>query len=297
MTPARPLLHTTLWRHRHFYLFVSPFFISFAIFGFYPLLFSLYLSVTSWDGLGALRYVGLQNFRTLFQDRQFYDALWTTLLIGVLHMVPMLTLAFAFALLLNRPVRRLRGLFRAVVFMPSITPMVVVATVFSLLYGAEFGLLNSVLRSIGLPAVPWLSSAGWAPVSVSLLLIWRWTGYTMVLMLAGLQGISPELYESATLDGAGAFHRLMHITLPLMKPTLTFCIVMSIVGTIYMFDEVFVLTNGGPGVATTNVGLYLFNQAFGDFKFGYASAAGYTVAAAVFVGSIIAYRLGRRRTA
>ena len=293
----------SLWqqvkRHRHFYLFISPFFILFGVLGLYPLLFSLYLSFVRWNGLQPKLWVGLENFRLLFTDGLFWSSIWTTLLLGVMYIPPMFALALVLALVLNDGALRLKGWFRAAVFVPCITPMVVIAIVFSLLFGTQFGVLNWLWTSLGgllrleAQKIPWLETPWGARVAVCVLLVWRWTGYNMVLMLAGLQGINPDIYEAATLDGASRWQRLWHVTLPLLRPTLTFCTIMSLVGTAFMFDEVFVLTRGGPGVATTNFGLYLFQQSFQSFRFGYASAAAYVVAAAVFMLSLIVLRLGR----
>ncbi len=279
--------------YRHFYYFISPFFILFGVFGLYPLLFSFYLSFVKWDGLTPWRWVGMANFTAMLEDEVLLTALWNTLVIGLLYVPPMLIFAFLFAVWLNTPLLRFRALFRAAFFLPSITPMVVVAIVFTLLYGLETGVLNQVLIWIGvwipwLPVepIPWLGSEAWSKVSVSILVLWRWTGYNMILMLAGLQGISKEYYEAATVDGAGIFHQLWHITLPLMRPTFLFCGITSLIGTVYMFDEVFVLTRGEPGISSLNFGLYLFNTSFVDFRFGYASAVAYTIAVVVFLLSL-----------
>ena len=279
--------------YRHFYYFISPFFILFGVFGLYPLLFSFYLSFVKWDGLTPWRWVGMANFTAMLEDEVLLTALWNTLVIGLLYVPPMLIFAFLFAVWLNTPLLRFRALFRAAFFLPSITPMVVVAIVFTLFYGLETGVLNQVLIWIGvwipwLPVepIPWLDSEAWSKVSVSILVLWRWTGYNMILMLAGLQGISKEYYEAATVDGAGIFHQLWHITLPLMRPTFLFCGITSLIGTVYMFDEVFVLTRGEPGISSLNFGLYLFNTSFVDFRFGYASAVAYTIAVVVFLLSL-----------
>lgn len=289
-----------LWQYRWFYLFISPFFILFGVFGLYPLAFSFYLSFMRWDGLTPATFIGLGNYVTLFQDETFYTALWNTLVMGMMYIPPMFLLAFCFALLLNQPYLRLRGLFRVAVFLPCITPMVVIAIVFSLVYSTESGLLNWLLRTgnallpfAPIAPVPWIESEQWSKISVSILLVWRWTGYNMVLMLAGLQGIDNEYYEAARIDGANLWQRLWHITLPLMRPTLVFCSIMSLIGTMYMFDEPFVLTQGGPGISSTNVGVYLFNLSFTDFRFGYASSAAYVTALIVFIVSLMMLR--RRR--
>lgn len=282
-----------IWIHRHFYLFISPFFFLFAVFGLYPLIFSLYLSFVQWDGLAPMRWIGLNNFKNMIHDEVLLTSLWNTLVIGLMYVPPMFIGAFVFALLLNLSWLRLRGLFRAAFFLPVVTPMVVVAIVFGLLYGQEMGLLNYAAGKLGLGPIPWLSSENWSKPAVAILLVWRWTGYNMVLMLAGLQGISTEYYEAARIDGANAFQRMWHITFPLMRPVFIFCSIMSLIGTVYMFDEVFVLTQGGPGTSSTNFGLYLFNASFTDFKFGYASAMAYTVAFFVFVASLLILRLRR----
>ncbi|HUT58131.1 MAG TPA: sugar ABC transporter permease [Phycisphaerae bacterium] len=291
---ARSGLWASVRRNQAFYLFLAPFGVMFAVFGLYPLGFSLYLSFVKWDGLTEKTWVGLGNFLALADDEVFLASIWNTLVIGLLYVPPMLIAAFLFAVGLNASWLRLRGVLRAAFFLPAVTPMVAVAVVFTLLYGVEAGLLNHALKGLGLDAVPWLVSETWSKPSVAILLLWRWTGYNMLLMLAGLQGISPEYYEAAAIDGAGAVRRLWHITLPLMRPIFIFCLITSIIGTVYMFDEVFVLTEGGPGTSSTNIGMYLFNISFSDYKFGYASAVAYTTAVAVFVVSLL---ILRRRTA
>lgn len=297
---SRPLT-SELWKNRHFYLFVSPFFILFAIFGLYPILFSLYLSLVKWDGLTVPHFVGLANFQKLFTDPAFFRAIWNTFLIGVIYIPPMFIGAFLLAVLLNQQALRLRAFFRAAAFVPCITPTVVIAIVFMLLFGTKLGLVNYLLRSFytqfggDFSDIHWLDSEALSKVSVSILLVWRWTGYNAVLMLAGLQGIPEELYEAATIDGAGRRHRLWNITVPLLRPTIIFCAVTSLIGTVYMFDEPFVLTQGGPGDSSTNFGVYLFNEGFTDFRFGFASAAAYSVAVVVFMLSLMLVRSGRNR--
>ena len=292
-TAGKRTLLSKLWEYRHFYLFISPFFILFAVFGLYPLIFSMYLSFVEWDGLGVRKWVGFNNFINMFYDDIFFRSLWNTLVIGIIHIPPMFIGAFLFALILNASWLKFRGLFRAAFFLPCVTPMVVIAIVFGLLYGQDTGFLNYLIVKIGslfpwmhLKPVPWLVSEQWSKPSIAVLLVWRWTGYNMVMMLAGLQGISTEYYEAAKIDGANTFQQMWHITLPLMRPIFVFCGIMSLIGTVFMFDEVFVLTAGGPGVSSTNFGLYLFNTSFTDFRFGRASAMAYTVALIVLILSM-----------
>ena len=287
---SSPTLAAAVKRHRHFYLFVAPFFILFAVFGLYPLIFSLVLSFVRWDGLTELRWVGLANFANMLDDELLTTALWNTLIIGLLYIPAMLTVAFLLAIALNTSWLRARAFFRAAIFVPCVTPMVVIAVVFSLIYSTERGLLNYLLHFVHIRPVPWLNSVQWSKVSVALLVLWRWTGYNMVLMLAGLQGIEPEYYEAASVDGATKLRQMWHVTLPLMRSTIFFCLILSLIGTVYMFDEPFVLTNGGPGVSSTNFGLYLFQVSFRDFRFGYASCIAYTVSIAVLIVSLVLNR-------
>jgi len=283
-----------LRRYRQFYLFIAPFFILFAVFGLYPLLFSLYLSFVKWDGLTPMHWVGLGNFRRMLEDDLLWRSLQNTAIIGLLYVPPMMILAFAFAQLLNAQWLKFKAFYRAALFVPCVTPMVVIALVFSLIFSSEKGVLNYVLALLHLPSIGWLTSEQWSKVSVSILVVWRWTGYNMILMLAGLQGISPEYYEAADVDGAGAWHKMTRITLPLMRPTFRFCGLLSLLGTLYMFDEVFVLTKGGgPGTSSLNFGMYLFNLSFSDFKFGYASCVAYSVAIVVFIATLIVNRFNR----
>lgn len=293
--------YSEIWRNRHFYLFISPFFLLFAVFGLYPLLFSLYLSFVKWDGLTPMQWVGLSNFVKMLDDDLLRRSLINTFIIGLQYVPPMMILAFFFAQLLNAQWLKLKAFYRAALFVPCVTPMVVIALVFSIIFSSEKGVLNYVLLSFNhvlpflhLKPIDWLNSEQWSKVSVAILVVWRWTGYNMVLMLAGLQGIPSDYYEAADVDGAGAWRKMVHITLPLMRPTFRFCGLLSLLGTLYMFDEIFVLTKGGgPGTSSLNFGMYLFNLSFSDFKFGYASCVAYTVAVLVFAGTLLVNRLNR----
>ena len=289
-----------VWKHRHFYLFISPFLILFAVFGLYPLLFSLGLSFMKWDGLSQATWVGLGNFSRMLDDDILRTSLWNTIVIGLLYIPPMMILALLFALALNTGWLKARAFFRAAFFLPCVTPMVVISIVFGLLYSSERGLLNylilrmnDILPFLHMKAVPWLTSEEWSKISISILVVWRWTGYNMVLMLAGLQGISQEYYEAAEVDGANGLQRLWYITVPLMRPVFLFCGILSLLGTIYMFDEIFVLTAGGPGTSSINLGLYLFNTSFVDFRFGYASCVAYTVGIVAFAVSLLILNFNR----
>ena len=293
---ATPGLGRRIAKHRHFYLFIAPFFILFGLFGLYPLVFSLYLSFTDWDGFAPIQTIGLRNFSIMLHDGDLLVSLWNTLVIGLLYVPPMLAAALLLAIALNASWLRARALFRASIFLPCVTPMVVIAIVFGLLLSSEHGLLNYLLGLLGVGPIPWLNSVTWSKPAIALLVMWRWAGYNMVLMLAGLQGISSDYYEAAAVDGATRGRAFWHITLPLMRPTILFCSILSLIGTVYMFDEVFVLTAGGPGTSSTNFGLYLFNLSFRDFRFGYASCVAYTVSIGVLIVSLVLNRYRQRET-
>lgn len=284
----RDSLAARVYRYRHFYLFISPFFVSFAILGLWPLLFSLYLAFVKWDALTPAVGVGLANFGTLWDDTEFWQAIWNTLVLFAMYVPPMLILAFLLAVALNGPITRLRGFFRAAVFLPCVTPIVVVSIVFSIFCNFDTGLFNWLLTSVGLPKVGWQQDPFWTRVTISLLLVWRWTGYNMVFMLAGLQGISPDVYEAARIDGASRLQTLWRVTLPLMRPTFVFCTIMSLLGTVYMFEEVLLVDRNG---SANNIGVVLFNNSFTRFKFGYASAMAYVVAVVVFTLTMLVRRM------
>ncbi|BDI30413.1 sugar ABC transporter permease [Capsulimonas corticalis] len=298
MTTETPKPSLSLWRHRHFYLFIAPFFLIFAVFGLYPLLFSLYLSFVKWDGLTQIHWAGLSNFQKMAHDDQLWTALSNTVVIGLLYVPPMMILAFVFAQLLNAPWLKFKSLYRAAFFIPCVTPMAVIAFVFQLIFSSEHGVLNYALQHLfpflHLTPIPWLESEGWSKAAIAILVVWRWTGYNMVLMLAGLQGIPGDYYEAAELDGASKIQQMIHITLPLLKPTLAFCGLLSLLGTLYMFDEIFVMTNGGPGSSSTNFGMYLFQISFDDFRLGYASCVAYSVALIVVLATMLMNRMNRK---
>ena len=288
-------LLATLRRHRWPYLFIAPFYLLYGGFMLYPVVFSFWLSFHDWRGQRGVVFLGLGNYRRLIEDDLFWTSLANTFLIGLMYVPLMLALALVLAVLLNSALLRLRTFFRAAIFSPYITSLVIMALVFALIYNDQAGVLNYLLGLVGLPAVHWTTSTEWSKVSVAGLLLWHWTGYNTVLMLAGLQAIPSELYEAAAIDGASAGRRFLHITIPLMRPVILFTAVLSTIGTFKIFAEPYILTGGGPLNSSLTVLLYLYNQAFQGFKLGYASALAYVVVGIVFVLSLLQFRLLRER--
>jgi ABC-type sugar transport system permease subunit len=287
----RASLWREIFRARWAYLFVAPFFVFFAIFSLFPVLFSLYLSLTEWKGLGPITFIGLDNYQRLLNDTVFGQSMLNGVLLFVMYVPLMTLLALVLAVILNS--KRIRGfrIFRTIIFIPYITNMVAAGFAFRLLLNQSDGLINQMLGMIGIPPVPWLESVWGARISLCLLIVWAWLGYNMVLMLAGLQTIPADLTEAAQIDGANNVQSFMYITIPLMRPVLTFSIVLSTMGSFGLFTEVSILTNGGgPMNATITPIVDIFNQAFVNFRLGYASAMAYVYFAFIFVLTLFQMR-------
>jgi ABC-type glycerol-3-phosphate transport system permease component len=270
----------TLWqeivRGRWGYLFVSPFFILYTIFGLYPLLFSIWLSFNEWNGVRPMEWVGLENYQTVFRDRLFWQSMGNSAIIFVMHVPLMLFLALLLAVVLNT--ERVRGyrIYRTILFTPYITNMVAAGFVFQILLNNEYGVFNAFLGVFGVQPIPWLETVTGGRISLSILIIWAWLGYEIVIMMAGLQTIPKELNEAARIDGANAAQTFLYITIPLMRPILLFCFVLSTMGTFALFAEVDTLTRGGPMNATVTPIMVIFQQAFGNSRLGYAAAMSYS---------------------
>ncbi|MCZ8514270.1 sugar ABC transporter permease [Paenibacillus filicis] len=285
VSTAKPAGKTGLWReivkNRGLYLFISPFYILFSVFGLFPILFSFYLAFNKWDGIGKIQFTGLNQFRYLLTDAQFWKAIRNTLEIWVYSTIPMLILALLIAFLLNASFLRFRTFYRIAFFLPNVTSIVAVAIVFGTLFGNKYGFLNYILTSLGAEPVQWLNSAVGIKWAIASMVIWRWTGYNAIIYLAGLQSIPTVLYEAARIDGANTWQTFTRITVPLVRPIILFTVITSTIGGMQIFTESQVLTgnSGGPGGAGMTIVLYLYQLAFVKYLFGYAS----TVAWGLFV--------------
>ncbi|WP_066172703.1 carbohydrate ABC transporter permease [Bacillus marinisedimentorum] len=269
------------------YVFVSPFYLLFAVFMLYPLVFSLYMSFTEWNGIGEMRWVGFQNYKALFSDDVFVQSLWNALILFVMYVPVMLFFALVLAVVLNTGLVKFQRLFRTIYITPYITSLVAIGFTFVMIYDKDYGLLNMVLQAIGIPEINWLGTVWGARFALASLIIWRWVGYNMIIMLAGLQNIPNELYEAATVDGAGKIRSFFSITVPMMKPVILFTAILSTVGTFMLFVEPLVLTQGGPVNSTITPVMYLYQQSFDYLKFGYASSMAYIFFILIFIASLI----------
>ncbi|GAA3316512.1 carbohydrate ABC transporter permease [Nonomuraea dietziae] len=275
------------------YLLIMPALLGFLVFKAYPIIAAMYISLTT--GAGAARsFVGLDNYVRLVNDPLFWTSLWNTGLILVVQVPIMLLFALLLSLGLNSPLVRLRGLWRLGVFMPSLTGLVAYGVMFSVILRKDAGLLNWLLGLFGVTPIDWLGSPFWARISIVIALTWHYTGYNAVIYLAGLQSIPKELYEAAMVDGAGAARRFWSITVPQLRPILALTVVLSTIGTLQLFDEPFVLTGGGPDNSTLTISLYLYQNGFRYFDFGYAAAIAYALTLIVAVFGIAQMRLQKK---
>lgn len=266
------------------YVFISPFYLLYGLFMVVPILIGLYLSCTEWAGLGKPRWVGLRNYRDLLSDHSFWTAVSNTALYVVFTMCVVIPASLLIAQALNARGLRGRDLFRLAYFMPVVISPIVITLIFGLLFDTQYGLLNALGHALfGFGGIDWLGSPGWARVTVVILVLWRWTGYLSIFFLAGLQNVPRELYEAAAIDGAGAFNRFRNVTLPCLRPVTAFVAVTVLVSTAQIFEEPFLLTQGGPGESTLSVAMFIFRAGFQRQQLGYAAAAGVLLFVAVFV--------------
>jgi lactose/L-arabinose transport system permease protein len=277
------------------YGFLLPYLVIFGLFWAWPIGYSIYLSfmntrVTPWVFQAGV------NWSRLTTDPAFWNALQNTLLILLVQVPIMLLLATILALALNSPSLRFSGFYRFAFFAPVVVGEVAYSAIFRLLFNAEFGAVNAGLRSLGLGAPSWLFEPGYAMAVIIIAITWRWTGYNAIIVLAGLQSIPKEQFEAAEIDGANAWNRFWHITLPGLRPVLLFALVLSIIGTMQLFTEPWLITGGGPGGATTTLGVYLYQQGFRSFNFGYASVIAYVVVLLAMAFSLLQLRLFGRET-
>lgn len=280
------------------YSYIAPFYILFLIFMAFPIVFSLYLGVQSWDGLSPMRFVGLGNFQRLFDDPIFWRALANTLYIGVVAHIPMLSFALIVAYILDSGFIRFHHFYRTIYFIPVVTSSVAISIVFTNIFGFRAGLVNIFVVMFTGDRINWLGGQGeWIRSVIMTIFIWRWLGWNMVIYLAGLQSIPGELYESARIDGATWPQILLRISLPLIKPVVLFSLVLSVVGTFTLFDEPFIVAGveGGPNRMGMTLMVYLYRNAFRFSRFGYAASIALVMTVMTVVVSVLNMRVFRKK--
>lgn len=252
------------------YFFIAPAIIGLICFSFGPMLFSLGISFTKWDVITAKEFVGLDNYKALFHDQLFFKSLKVTLYYTLLS-VPLITcIPLLTAMLLNTKIKGI-SIFRAIFYVPSIVPIVASAAVWMYIYNPMYGLLNSILKALGLHTHNFIFSETGAVPSLAVMALWA-AGNTVVIYLAGLQGVSRQLYEAAEIDGAGAIARFFHITVPMMTPIIFYNFVMAIINSMQIFTQAYIMTDGGPANATFFYSLMVYRTAFKQSRMGYSAA-------------------------
>ncbi|MFB2833613.1 carbohydrate ABC transporter permease [Floridanema evergladense] len=264
------------------WIFLTPALILLGVFILWPIVYLFYLSFTAGNFTTAgVRWVGARNYLRLILTSDFWQIIGNTIYFTVATVIPSLILPLGLAVLLNRSIA-LKGLLRTAYFIPSITSLVAAGLGFRWLFQND-GPINSLLNNFGISPIPWLSSTIWAMPVIILLSIWKQLGFNLVVFLAGLQAIPLNLYEAAELDGANEWQQFWHITLPGLRPTLVFATVSTAIFTLRSFEQVYVVTGGGPLNSTNLLVYYIYEQAFGQFDFGYAAAAATVLLAVTLV--------------
>lgn len=284
--------------HWQEYLFISPFFIIFAIFFAYPLVWALILSFQRWDGVTAARWVGLDNYRFVLNDpltsQMFYNAIRFLVILVPLGLI----MPLFFGVMLNIARLRGRGVFRTLIFLPTVTSMVGVGIVWKLLFGSSNGWLNAILGNVGLGPYPWLRDPILAQIPIVTLTLWGSVGFATLIVLGGLQAIDQEIYDAAKIDGATSFNVFWKITLPLMRPVMVFLLITSTIGVMNLFSQSYVVTQGGPANETLTPLLHIYRIGVGSTggaRIGDASALSFLLSLATLIIVLIQFLIARRR--
>ncbi|MBS4219262.1 sugar ABC transporter permease [Bacillus sp. FJAT-49711] len=273
------------------YLFILPWLLGLILFTIGPMIFSLILSFSSWDiisGIDSIKFVGLENFKEIFQDKLFYQSLKVTFIFALISVPLYQVISLLIAMLLSVRSKAMK-FYRLIYFMPSVIPVVAVSMMWIIILNPEYGILNQALAIVGIQGPAWLQDPSYALGALIVMGIWG-IGNTIIIYLSGLQGVPEELYEAAEIDGAGIIRRFFHITIPMISPTIFFNLVMGIIGGFQYFTQAFVMTNGGPMNSTLFYNLYLYNKAFVSFEMGYASALSWILFVIILLFTLLVIR-------
>lgn len=293
-SPAGSLHRRRVQRRLAPYLFIAPFFVVFAAFGVYPLFYALRLSFTRWHGTGSAEWVGFGNYTYLLTNHEFWQSLWNSAVIWLLVVPAQVILALVLAVALSNVKLRLKGFYRLAFIVPFVTPLVAMAQIWVVLFDHDFGLINHILQLAGLPRIGWLTTTTWSKPTLALLLLWKTTGFAVILMLAGLQTVPAEIYEAGRIDGASWWRQFWSLTLPLMRRTTAFVVVVQTLAVFQLFAEPYVVTKGGPFGSSETAGLYLYDH-ITTSDLGTGAANSFLLVIAVFLLSLLSVRLLRAR--
>jgi multiple sugar transport system permease protein len=279
--------------------FLAPALVAMGIFFFIPVLAAFLMSFTDFDiySLGNwrfARFVGLKNYLDLFNDPLFWKALGNTFYFLIVGGPLSIAVSLTAALMLQSKLVRFKGLFRTAFFAPVVTTLVAVAVVWRFVYHPKFGFLNYLLSMVGIAPVDWLGDPDWAMPAIILMAVWKNFGYNMVIFIAGLQNIPPQLYEAAEIDGAGTWQRFRSVTLPMLAPTTLFITIITMIGYIQLFAEPYVMTQGGPLNSTLSIVLLMYQHGFRWWNMGYSAAVAFVLFAIILAASMIQTRLSKK---
>lgn len=279
---------------RRAYLFLLPNFIGFIVFTLIPVVMALFYSFTNYDGNRRMDFVGLTNFIKLFSDSSFVISLQNTIIYTIGTVPLIIILSLLVSVLMNNGVKG-ASVYRAIMLFPHIASIVAVTVVWQFLYNAKNGPINQILRALGVVDPPsWLSDQNTALLAVMIMIIWKGIGYYMITYLAGLKGIPKDQYEAATMDGANAWDKLIHVTIPNLRPVTFYATIMCIINSFQVFTPIYVMTKGGPGRATSVLVLKIYEDAFVNYKFGYASAEAMILFLLIFFVTVIQFYHNKR---
>ncbi len=274
--------------------FITPNFVGFFLLNLIPIVFAFWLSFNRWDGYNPMEFAGLDNFKYIFAHNVFQQAVVKTLIFTGCSVVITMILSLGLAVLINQSLKGI-GIFRTAIFFPHVASVVAVAAVWQMLFQKDMGLINEILRHLGVTDVPgWFASTKWALFGVIIVNIWKSMGYYMIIYLAALQDVPTSLVEAGMIDGANAWQRFWHIKWPLLRNATFFVVMMLTINSFKSFDLIFALTEGGPGTATTLLSQYIYNQSFVSWDYGRASAAAMVLFAIVAVITLVQFRVEKK---
>ena len=274
--------------------FITPNFVGFFVLNLIPILFAFWLSFNRWDGYNPMEFAGLDNFKYIFSHKVFQQAVLKTIVYTVCCVIITMALSLGLAVLINQKLKGI-GIFRTAIFFPYVASVVAVAAVWQMLFQKDMGLINEILRVLGVSDPPgWFASTKWALPGVIIVNIWKNMGYYMIIYLAALQDIPTSLVEAGMIDGATAWQRFWRIKWPLLRNATFFVVMMLTINSFKSFDLIYALTEGGPGTATTLLSQYIYNQSFISWDYGRASAAAMVLFAIVAVITLVQFRVEKK---
>ncbi len=277
------------------WVFVSPALVTQILFIYFPLGWSFFVSFFRWNLIRPMRFIGFDNYTSMFTSSDFWSSMSVTFIYVAVTVPVSILIGLLLALLVNLPWLKGKGVFRTFFYIPVITSMAAAAVIWAWIFEGNVGLLNYFLSWFGVKSINWLSDPDYALIALMIIGIWKRIGYNMVLFLAGLQVIPRTYYEAADIDGASTFSKFMSITWPLLSPTTLFVTVMQFIASFRVFVSVSVITRGGPANSTRVITFYLYENAFGYLKFGYAAAISVVMFLMMVVFTLIQFRFSKRR--